>query len=45
MKWRIVIDDTSEAFDDEPSSEMARILRTLADQFEKHGHPNGPIDG
>ena len=39
--WRIEIDDSNTAFDnDAPASEMARILRNLAQTFEDEGGPD-----
>lgn len=41
----ITIDTVNAAFDDEPASEIARILRVIAKQFEDCGEPSRIIDG
>ena len=37
MTYRIEIETGNAAFEDEPSFEVARILRTLADRIESEG--------
>ena len=37
-KIEITIETGNAAFDDEPATEIARILRKLADEFEQFGH-------
>lgn len=37
---RIEIHDDNDAFHDEPATEVGRILRELAEQFERDGGPD-----
>lgn len=37
-KIEITIETANSAFEDEPATEIARILRKLADEFETYGH-------
>jgi len=39
----IEIETVNAAFDDEPASEIARILRDLAEQFESFGLPHSKL--
>lgn len=40
----IVVNTANAAFEDAPASEVARILRTIADRMESHGIPPCPRD-
>lgn len=37
--WEILIETSNAAFEDTPATELARILRRLADDFEQLGEP------
>lgn len=40
MEWiTLAIQTSGAAFEDEPATEVARILRELAERFEEYGHP------
>lgn len=40
----IIIEARGAAFDDAPASEIARILRAMAERMESHGIPPAPRD-